>query len=128
MLTSGAPRGLRYVSDEVAMDCHWKAWTTATTSDKALRVGRRLLETLGVTDAALHVEPYPKTNGHVLSFTVNVGEESWANAVVAVISNAQSVGRGWQLFGSIDEQLEIISNEASVGGFTMLSCTITRDG
>jgi UDP-N-acetylmuramyl pentapeptide synthase len=123
MLTSGNPR-----VDEVAMDCRWKAWTTATTPEKALRVGRRLLETLRVKDPALQIEPYPKTNGHVVSFTVNVGEESWANAVVAVISAAQTVGAGWQVHGRIAEELEIISNKPSVGGLTMLSCTITRDG
>ncbi len=110
------------------MDGHWKAWTTATTSEKALRVGRRLLATLGIKDAALHVEPYPKTNGHVLSFAVNVREESWSNAVVALISTAQSVGRGWQLFGRIDEELEMMTNESSVGGVDMLSCRIAREG
>jgi hypothetical protein len=109
------------------MDCDWKAWTTATTSEKALRVGRRLLAALGIEDAALHVEPYPKTNGHVLSFTVNVREEGWSNAVVALISSAQSVGRGWQLFGRINEELEMMTNESSVGGVDMLSCRIAHD-
>jgi hypothetical protein len=108
------------------MSCFWKAWTTATTPEKALGVGRRLLDALGVADAELQVVPYPKTDGHVLSFVVNTSDQAWAETVYAVLSAAQAVGRAWQVLGSIEDELEILSNEPSVGGLTMLTCSVTR--
>ena len=108
------------------MDCNWKAWTTAITAHKALRVGQRLLKALGATNVSVHVQPYPKTNGHVLSFSMNVGRQPWVNGVVTVISIAQKVAGGWQLFGNISEELEMISKRSTVTGVNMLSCSITR--
>lgn len=110
------------------MGCRWKAWTTAKTPEKAVRVGRQLTAALGNDDAALHVEPYPKTHGHVISFEVEVPAKSWSNAVVALIAAAQTVGRGWQLLGNIEEGLELLTNTASVGGVSMMSCELPREG
>lgn len=106
------------------MDSYWKAWTTATTHEKALRVGRPLLEKLGGEETSLRIEPYPKTNGHILSFTVRFANLAWPDAVLALLSAAQSVGHGWTIRGRIDEELDLSTNGVSVAGVSMLSCRI----
>jgi len=91
------------------MDSDWKAWTPATTHGKAVRVGRPLLEKLGADETSLLIEPYPKTNGHVLSFMVRFENLAWPEAVLALLSTAQSVGYGWTILGQIDEELDLIT-------------------
>ena len=108
------------------MDCHWKAWTPATTVEKARRVGEPLLERIGGDRTSLQIEPYPKTNGHVLSFVVRVDQRTWADAVLAVLSTAQSVGHGWGISGAIEEELDLTANRVSAVGISMLSCRIKR--
>ena len=110
------------------MESRWKAWTPATTREKALRVAAPLVEKLGGDDSSLTIEPYPKTNGHVMSFTVRFEDGPWAEVILAVLRRAQSVGYGWGISGRVDEELAMLTNNISLVGISMVTCRIARGG
>lgn len=110
------------------MESRWKAWTPATTREKAQRVARPLLEKLGGDTASLQIEPYPKTNGHVVYFTVRIEAGTWAEAVLAALRKAQSVGHGWSFGGSLDHELHTSTDHVSLTGISMLTCWLKRTG
>lgn len=110
------------------MDSHWKAWTPATTPLKARRVGRRLVAMLEADESSLQIEPYPKTHGHVLMFTAQFEQPTWAEAVIAVLRRARGAGYGWSIGGPIDHELHLHTNHISSVGITMLTCRLKRGG
>ena len=109
------------------MDVRWKAWTPATTEEKAGRIAGPLLEKVRGDVASLRIEPYPKTNGHVLAFTSRLEIATWADAVVALLSLTRSVGHGWTIHGGIENDLDLTTNRVSLVGVSMLSCRLVRD-
>jgi hypothetical protein len=81
---------------------------------------------LDAPGATLTVEPYAKTGGHTLSFALDLPGTEWPDVVVAAIGLAQKVGSQWGLGGRISEQIDLLSAAISVGGVTMLTCTVMR--
>ena len=108
------------------MEVRWKAWTPATTPDKARRVVAPLLEKLGGDESSLQIEPYPKTNGHVMSFKTRIEDRPWAEVVLALLRSAQSVGHGWGFGGNLDHELQLSTNHVSSTGITLLDCWVRR--
>ena len=104
----------------------WTVFTDARTSDAAQRVGERALAALGLVDSHLAIEAYPKTGGHRITFEAEMESATWPEAIVRVLEQAQRVGRGWILHGSILRELDLLSNSASLSGVTMLLCQVAR--
>lgn len=113
------------MSGEASMNSMWKVWTDATTEEKAARVGQRVLNALG-RQATVTVAPYEKTGGHVVQFALRVEATSWAEGVLAALGLAQRAGRSWTLLGSVLDELDAVSSDATVAGVTMLACLALR--
>src|ERR1044072_1011888 len=79
----------------------WKMWVDARTEEKAVKLCDRVLEGMGKDTTEKVVEPYPKTNGFVVSFATSLESERWTDLGVEAIALGQRVGHGWVLSGSI---------------------------
>ena len=108
------------------MTSSWKLWATAATPEKARRVLRDVLRRMSAEAADVQVEPYPKIDGHVVRFSIELVEVDYADAVVAVLALGQRVGRGWTLSGFIGEELDMSTDSVSVTGAAMLSALLLR--
>ncbi|MGX5200616.1 hypothetical protein [Aliikangiella sp. IMCC44632] len=59
--------------------------------------------------------PYHK-GGYVCSFSIEENSQSWLETAYATIQLGQIVGRGWILTGSIEEEVDLWSNESCISG------------
>lgn len=111
------------------MESHWKAWTEARTADKARKVAGWALEAFargGGRAALVGTERDDETDGHVLGFVVHVEAPTWSENVVSLLALAQGLGAGWNLSGSIRDELRIDTTRVSVPGVQLLLCVATR--
>jgi hypothetical protein len=105
---------------------YWKIFSDARTAQAARRVGNRVLQALDLAEQPLTIAPYPKTGGHTIEFEAQTTSSSWPDLIVSVLEQAQRIGHGWMLSGSIREQLGILTNRSSISGVRMLLCDVTR--
>lgn len=94
---------------------YWKIFTDANTPDKARKVLGWVIDKLSVQYTGSNIEPYPKGR-FVCAFEVASSKSSWAEVVVESLALAQKVGRGWELNGNIEEEIDAWSNDSSVNG------------
>jgi len=94
---------------------YWKIFTSANTAEKAKKVLRNVTSIVDMNCNTEKVEPYHK-GGFVCTFScVNEGS-NWPESVFLALTEAQKVGRGWILSGSIEQELDAWCNESSVSG------------
>jgi hypothetical protein len=100
----------------------WKIWTAAKTEDKALRVSKRVQAALGREIVDQGIEPYAKTGGFLVCFSVELESEvwNWNDAVAEVIELGQRVGHEWILSGDVRSDLSGWSNRPSMPGITSI--------
>lgn len=108
---------------------HWKAWVEAKKERAAHRIGVRIRLGMNTKTSPVTVLPYAK-GGHVLRWDTEGDLSNWSEAVVELIRLGQDLGSGWQLFGSVDSEIEAILTR-NVGhittpGVTMISWQIRR--
>lgn len=94
----------------------WKMWTEARTEAKALRVFERARQAIGREATDRHIEPYPKIEGFVVTFRVELESQAWNDSAVELIELGQRVGYGWILCGNILADPSGWSNDSSVPG------------
>lgn len=81
----------------------WKIFTDAQTEEKASQVIENLLDQLSVKCQNLKIEPYHK-GGFTGTFCHPAGADTWSQAVIETLANAQQVGRSWILSGDIEKR------------------------
>jgi hypothetical protein len=79
----------------------WKIWTRTTTEKKALEVYRRALKRMGKQAQLVSIEPYPKINGHVILFEIELESEAWNDRIIEAIRLGQTIASGWILTGNV---------------------------
>jgi len=105
----------------------WRIWCDAHTQPKAFKLYNRVIDALE-REVTLHsIEPYSKINGFVIDFELPLNSEAWNDAVVEVIELGQHFAVGWQLFGTIQHDLDAISNQTSITGVVMAQWFLRRD-
>ena len=106
----------------------WKVWTDATTEVKTRRVLSRILERLRVPAELESIDAYPKIDGHVAAFTVQLQAERWPDLVLEGLQLGQRVGSGWCVSGSLTQDITASSNHVSVAGVVLLEWSLLRTG
>ncbi len=101
------------------MQSIWKLWVTAKTEQTARRIYTRVTGRIAYPATLLTIEPYPKTEGFVVTFQVTLASQTWNDAVVEVIALGQRVAYGWFMTGSITDDPSATTNQISVAGVTM---------
>lgn len=99
------------------MSVYWKIFTDTGNQDKALKVAKSAIKSVGVSQIDIVVEPYHK-GGFSCSFETITDSANWAELVVSTIQLAQKIGRAYIISGSINNELEMWSNDPSVSGIT----------
>lgn len=108
------------------MRLSWKMWVSAKTEEKALKLCERILVRMEKDAHEKSVEPYPKTGGFVVSFTTELLDVRWNDAVVEAISLGQRVGHGWALSGSVEDDPAGWSNTTNVSGVEAIRWSLSR--
>lgn len=103
-----------------------KIWVNAKTTDKTVRLLKKVEEKLGKELAETIIESYPKINGFVVRFVLSIENENWNDSVLETISIAQRIGYAWQIGGRIEDEFSIYSNKASVFGVESIELTVTK--
>lgn len=103
---------------------HWKVFTNTTTLNAARKVLGRLRDCLDRGLRDLRFAEYAK-GGHVAEFEIDHAIEDWPLACFESIAVAQRVGRGWQLDGRVEEELDLSSNQTAIAGVTKITCHIS---
>ncbi|MES9980562.1 MAG: hypothetical protein ABW107_17660, partial [Candidatus Thiodiazotropha sp. 6PLUC5] len=88
---------------------YWKVFTEANTPEKAKKVLKRVVDKMAVTHSNESVEPYHK-GGFVCTFEITSNAQNWSEVVIESLSLAQRVGRGWVLYGNIENEIDAWSN------------------
>lgn len=99
------------------MSVYWKIFTDAGNQDKALKVAKSAIKSVGVSQIDIVVEQYHK-GGFSCSFETLTESSNWSDVVVSTIQLAQNIGRAYIISGSINNELEMWSNDPSVSGVT----------
>ena len=63
----------------------------------------------------LKMQKYPK-GGTSVRLSKEMLAPSWAEAVLVCFELAQSFGRSWKVFGSIMDEVDLVSSELSISG------------
>jgi hypothetical protein len=105
----------------------WKIWAEAKSEDKALRASERVRRILGREAVDQSVEPYPKANGFLVTFWVELGGEAWNDGVVELIELGQRVGHAWILSGDILGDPSGWSNEPRVPGVKAIEWSLIAE-
>ncbi len=92
-----------------------KIFTDATNKKSASVVLEKVKSEIGLGAQSENVEPYHK-GGYVCAFEVEVPVSNWGEVPYKLLSLCQSIGRAWQITGSIEEEFDAWSNEASISG------------
>jgi len=108
------------------MHVSWRIFVDAGSDRNARVLLKRVGEALGIQPEAARVEPYHK-GGFVLVISAAVPAGSWPEVVVKLLAQAQELGRGWQLSGSILEELDAWSNLSSVAGVQSVHLLCQRE-
>lgn len=109
------------------MHASWRIFVDAASDRSAcVLLARGISKTLGVQPEIARVEPYHK-GGFVLAIDAAVPSASWPDAVVKLLGQAQQLGRGWELFGSILEELDAWSTSSSVAGVQAIHLQCQRE-
>jgi predicted NAD/FAD-dependent oxidoreductase len=117
---------------EMLWNSHWRVWIESDRELGARRVLEGVFATLDVEPISSLLEPYRK-GGHVASFRVEHRTVSWSETILAVISLAQRLGRGWRIYGSIEDDpsgwLAVEdSGDCSVSGVSSAEWRLERSG
>jgi hypothetical protein len=99
------------------MKLHWRIFTNCTSADSALKVAASHFEKAGISAAAIKAEPYHKGGFQVSAHTEHTAQP-WSEFVVYALATAQNTGHGWQLTGTITEELDAWSNSSVISGIT----------
>jgi len=110
---------------------HWRVFVESDREPGARRVLESVVAVLAVEPSDLTLEPYQK-GGYVAEFRVEHPPASWAEAVVGVISITQRLGRGWRMFGSVEDDpsgwlVVERSGDCSVPGVSAAEWSLRRD-
>ncbi|MES9903673.1 MAG: hypothetical protein ABW168_13490 [Sedimenticola sp.] len=99
----------------VKMKTTLEIFTDAKNEKNALVVLNKVKNKTKFSSLSERCEPYHK-GGFVCNFEVNVHSSNWEEMPYKLLSLCQSIGRSWQVLGSIDEEFDAWSNESSVSG------------
>ena len=105
---------------------HWRVWTRTGTEGKARLVLQRLLAGTRAEPVDLTVTPYPKTEGHELTFTTSSDATRWADLVLEALCLGDELGREWRLVGQAAEDLSGWSNKPRASGAVSLRWQVDR--
>lgn len=97
----------------------WAIFTDTSSTDKAVKVCNAVKKKIPYPQSDTVVADYPK-GGHRCTFTTDAPAGDAASQVVAVISTAQQLGYGWSLYGDIEEEFSLWSNQSSLPGITAI--------
>lgn len=92
-----------------------KIFTDAANEKKALVVLNKVKNAIEFGSQSESCEPYHK-GGFVCSLQVNISGASWEEMPYKLLSLCQSIGRAWQVAGSIEEEFDAWSNESNITG------------
>jgi len=79
----------------------WKIWTRTNTEKKALEVLSRVLKLMGKPAQIISIEPYPKINGYVIRFSIELETENWNDQIIESFRIGQCAASGWCLTGNV---------------------------
>lgn len=101
-------------------------WVSTGTEEKALKLCDRVLGRMRKDAHEKSVEPYTKTGGFVVSFTTELVDGRWNDAVVEAISLGQRVGDGWTLSGGVEDDPACWSDRTNVSGVEAIEWSLRR--
>lgn len=107
------------------MDANWRIFVDCKSPVSASALASKLFKLVSRTPASIEVEPYHK-GGHLITAAIVLHETNWPLCVMESLSLAQRVARAWSITGSIEEELDAWSNEATVAGIASIHIQLTR--
>ncbi len=101
------------------MHSSWNLWVTTKNKEKAQRLYSKVIEQMGRAAQLCSIEPYPKIDGFVVSFKIELDSQQWNDAVVETISLGQRFAYAWHLTGEIEGSPEATSHQTNIPGVVM---------
>lgn len=108
------------------MKAHWRIFANVSNENKAETVLKHFLKELDTSPNETHIEIYHK-GGFLLTIETITKNENWAEVVLELLTLAENAGRGWQISGSIQDELDLWTNESSVGGVQSVNLQCLRN-
>ncbi len=102
-----------------------KIFTDASNDKNALVVLNKVKNNIEFGSQSESCEPYHK-GGFVCSLELNISDTGWEEMPYKLLSLCQSIGRAWQITGSIEEDFDAWSNESSISGVGSLHVQCLR--
>ena len=81
-----------------------------------MNVLRRVLKKMNREAQIVSLEPYPKINGHVLRFVIELESEAWNDGIVECFRLGQTVASSWSLYGDVVSDPSGCSSNVSDSG------------
>lgn len=106
------------------MSIYWKIFSDARSNDKAFKIAKSVITSIGVSHTDLIIEPYK--GGFTCTFKTKVSTTNWSNVVLQTIELAQNIGRAFTLTGNIQTELDMWSNESSITGVTNIQVLVEK--
>ena len=103
----------------------WRVFTDTTSAEKALKRIEKLTAEFSQRAVDVAAAPYHK-GGFIVSFHIEHSFDSWAEAVLEIVTLVQLRGRRLELSAFVQEELDIFA-ECSIPGITHIHCHCTRD-
>jgi len=107
------------------LSIYWKVFTDAGSKDKAMKVAKSVVKSIDISYSELLVEPYHK-GGFTCSFETPVSKGDWSLVLLQTIELAQKVGRSYIITGSIQNELDLWSNESNISGVTNIQIVVVK--
>ncbi len=92
-----------------------------------MKVVKSVFKSIGISHSKLVIEPYDK-GGFTCSFETPKSKGDWSLVVLQAMELAQNIGRFYIITGSIQDELDLWSNESSVSGVTNIQVVVVKSG
>jgi hypothetical protein len=107
------------------MISYWFLTFETTDLRKAEKLFHRLLEKIGRPGVSSESTSSHSTPGIRFIATIELNSSSWRDAVFELIELAQSVGHGWVIQGSVNDDFSLLASDGiSISGIKMIECGI----
>lgn len=107
------------------MNAIWRVFADVNSEKKAETVLKNFLKELDATQNDSSIESYHK-GGFLIKIEVITKDGNWAQVVLHLLTLAERVGRGWQISGSIQNELDLWTNESNIVGIQAIQLQCAR--
>lgn len=108
------------------MESHWVIWVDTPHHEKAGKFLDRIARRMERKPTRVEMEPYPKTGGYRVAFTIELEAKGWNDCLVETLFLGQCVASDWHLGGSVLDDAFGVSQKARDSGVRMIEWQLRK--